>query len=421
MSEGGGGRTEVRVSGVGVRFLGVSMDLGAGQAAGVPLPDSALSGSESGGAPPPVDLPCADPSVEDLLSGWVEPPAELPLEQVSAEWAQFVDALEESLVEAAACGDVGFYDRVFVCRERPRDPDTVDGVDAADELPPECWHGLDPESGEEPEVAPEPDWRLSDPARVEGPVAWLQLALRGKNQADARFLAALHQVGHHDVNYDAEGFPARDQYACQEIGAAIRHSEQAAGGWLSLAEAMIERLPKLYEAVADGWLDLDKARSLVTATRDMPIEVARWAVATVLPAAADLARRQLAEKVQTAAFEIDPDWMSRREQAARGRLRVEYRRNPAGTGDVALRDLGAEQVVVIKARTDVLARQLRLAAASAGLPLGKPALRGLVSQRLLDGSYTGPGLGVSGDPCKHRGGIMIDCGWCCGREGRLGE
>lgn len=294
----------------------------------------------------------------DAVEDWAHWPPPEP-----AGPAEHEERLEESLLEAAACGDVAYVDRMSGWWE------------FEDEEPLPGWEDAD-------RVA-------ADPAERLGREGWLAVRARGLNREHARFLAAVHQVGHAESDYDARGRPRRDGFAVDRVGAALGHSTAMAGSWLSLAEAVIERLPRVYEAMAAGWLDLAKARVLADDTREMPDDLAGTAVARVLPRAPRLSKPQLALALEVAAGELDPDWYRRREQAARSRVRVEWSRNRTGTGEVALRDLGAPATVAIKARVDALARELRHEARRADLGLGLPALRALVAQRLLEGSHVG--------------------------------
>lgn len=276
-----------------------------------------------------------------------------------AGFAGIAEDLDDALLEAAACGDVGFLDRITGCWSA--DPDGVLGGRGAP----------------------------ADPVDVVGAVEWLRLTARGRNQSDARFLAALHLVAHHGGAHDHAGHPVRDPFAADEVGAALGWSTGSATYQLGLADAIVQRLPKLYEAMAEGWLDLGKATTVVEATRAMPDDLAGMALARVLPVAAGVSKAELALRLDVAAGQLDPDWATRREQAARRNVRVEGIRNPTGTADVALRDLGVEDAARARARIEALAVPVRRAARAAGIPVGIVLVRALVAQRLWDGTHTG--------------------------------
>ena len=176
-----------------------------------------------------------------------------------------------------------------------------------------------------------------------------------------------------------------DEFAADEVRAALRLTRRAAKRLCELAWDLQRRLPAVLEAMRAGVLDQARGQVFSTWTAGLSAEHTDAVVAGVLPRAPELTTGELAVAIARLAIALDPEWVRRRYEAALRNRRVVGKQNPDGTGTLTGHDLPADEVVAACAHLDALAR----AAKAAGHPDRVDHLRADLLLGLVTGRYTG--------------------------------
>ena len=146
-----------------------------------------------------------------------------------------------------------------------------------------------------------------------------------------------------------------------EIAAALHLTRQAADGELSLAMELWRRLPQVWEALCDGWIDQRRARVLVSDTLHLPIATAREVVTGLLPDAARLTTGQLRARLRKLCIQVNPDEAADRYRHAVEDRRVVIEANPDGTANFFAFNQPPHDAVAAKNRINSLALGLKRA------------------------------------------------------------
>jgi hypothetical protein len=140
------------------------------------------------------------------------------------------------------------------------------------------------------------------------------------------------------VSGDADSAPDRldapFEFAADELRPALRLTRRAAENRMSLAFDMIERLPRVWELLAEGRIDLSRARVFADGTAHLSEKGAQAVVARLAVQAPRLTTGQLKARIRKLSVETDPD-----EAVKRFERRVEERRlwvEPTGDGTANL-------------------------------------------------------------------------------------
>jgi Domain of unknown function (DUF222) len=156
------------------------------------------------------------------------------------------------------------------------------------------------------------------------------------------------------------------------VAASLGWSESYASGRLEFARQILERLPALGDAMADGRLEEHKAWIFTTTLAELDTTQARTVVERVLPDAPRISFGVLRVRIEKAAEDIDPGWAAARRNAAIARRRVTFRTAPSGATDLCGLDLPEEPAQDAHDRIVALARLIarRLRAAGLDAPTG---------------------------------------------------
>ena len=147
--------------------------------------------------------------------------------------------------------------------------------------------------------------------------------------------------------------------AAAEIGAALRLTRRAAEFDLSLALDLKQRLPKVWEALAAGVIDLRRARVIVSGTAHLSEEAARDVVERIIEAAPRLTTGQLNALIRRLCVQSDPDdAVIRYREAVEGR-RVIAEPSVDGTAHLLGLDLPPDRVAAAMRRISDLAQNLK--------------------------------------------------------------
>jgi hypothetical protein len=215
----------------------------------------------------------------------------------------------------------------------------------------------------------------------------LKARYRQLNHERARLMATMVEVGLCGIGPDDElpRVVAPDQFAADEIRAALVLTRRAADAQFWLAHDVVSRLPAVHAAMDAGVLDEPRARVLSDWTAGLNPAAARAVCAQLLPRAPGLTTGQLVEQIKKLAIALDPDWARRRyEQALADRKVVGYR-NPDGSANLSGQNLPVDRVAAASGHIDALAK----AAKHAGDLRPIDHIRADLFLGMTDGTYTG--------------------------------
>jgi len=162
--------------------------------------------------------------------------------------------------------------------------------------------------------------------------------------------------------YDTELGHAGDgatEGAAAEIRVSLHLTRRAADRDLALALALRRRLPAVGALLAEGVIDLPRARVMVFTTEHLPVVSARRVVAAVVDEAPHLTTGQLAARIRRLCLEVDPDGAACRYRDAVTHRRIVTQPTPDGTVDLLGLDLPPDRVAAATDRIEALARSLR--------------------------------------------------------------
>ena len=169
-----------------------------------------------------------------------------------------------------------------------------------------------------------------------------------------------------------------------EIRAALRLTRRAAVAELDLAIAVRCRLPRLWEALSGGSIDVRRAGVMVNGTSHLDEPTARLVVDSVIGDAPRLTTGELGARVRRLCVEVEPDTARERYQEAVEGRRVVTEATPEGTAHLLGLDLPPDRVAAIARRIDQIAKSLR----RAGDPRSIDQIRADVYLDLLAGRHT---------------------------------
>jgi hypothetical protein len=132
-------------------------------------------------------------------------------------------------------------------------------------------------------------------------VLLLQAQARMVAHWQAEMLATMVEISYCPPG-DAHSPPERcdqvEEFAADEIRAALRLTRRAADTDLDLAWRLCERLPRLWEALHGGDLDLRRARVIARGVDHLGEEAARRVVDQIIGEAPELTTGQLAARIR---------------------------------------------------------------------------------------------------------------------------
>ncbi|MCI0426337.1 MAG: HNH endonuclease [Actinobacteria bacterium] len=197
--------------------------------------------------------------------------------------------------------------------------------------------------------------------RLDGPDRVVLMVARARMLAhvQAQLLADMESLHRYESENpdNLEVFWTSDieDLTASEIQAALHLTPNAAATQLDLAHRIC-RLPRLWEALDAGLIDLARARVIVEETRHLSPVECEEVVDGILPAAQTLTTGQLRVRLSRLCMTTDPESAVRRYEQALCDRRVVSDRTPAGTGCIYATDLPAPATQSIMSRINRLAR-----------------------------------------------------------------
>ena len=169
--------------------------------------------------------------------------------------------------------------------------------------------------------------------------------------------------------------------ASAEIRCALNLTRRAADRELDFAQTLRQRLPKVWDALVTGTLDVRRARTITDGTDHLSIDTARAVVDQILEPAAEWTTGQIAARLRKLCIEVDPEEAKDRYQYAVNQRHIEMRSTEAGTANIGGYDLPPDQAARVMSRINRIAESLRVA----GEERTMDQLRADVFLDLLDG------------------------------------
>ena len=194
--------------------------------------------------------------------------------------------------------------------------------------------------------------------------------------AQAAELAAVAQITAHAAAADRkiglkpDGRPAglgRD--AVGQVSLALALTDYGATAWADLAVTLTWRLPQTGAALADGRIDLARAKMIAEATSVLSESAARAVEAEILPGARRQTAAQLRVRLRRAVIVADPDGAERRRDEAERHAKVSLYGDDDGTATLTGAGLPAVQAAAAMARITAIARAMKAAGHGGGLDL----------------------------------------------------
>jgi Domain of unknown function (DUF222) len=184
----------------------------------------------------------------------------------------------------------------------------------------------------------------------------LRLVQRQHSRLDARRLQLLNHYQHLRA---ADGKLAA-RSAPYEIALELHLGTGYARDQVALAEQLTERLPDTLKAMAQGKVELVKARALVEITEELSLDDAQKVEAKVLPTAEERTVSQVRASARYFRDRFDPEAAERRRERVRERRMAEFVNHDDGEARLSITGPG-ERVYLAWLVVDAYARQARAA------------------------------------------------------------
>ena len=177
-----------------------------------------------------------------------------------------------------------------------------------------------------------------------------------------------------------------DEFAADELAAALAESRGAAEGLLDFAQALQTRLPGTKAALRDGVITASKAQIIVYATALLDEAEAAAAEGMVLGRAGRLTPGGLRAAIARAVMEVAPEKAKKRREQAAKDARVQRWAEDSGNAALMGRELPPDEVLAADQRITAWAKELK----AAGLDGDMDVLRARAYLDLLLGQDSRP-------------------------------
>ncbi|HLU32192.1 MAG TPA: DUF222 domain-containing protein [Acidimicrobiia bacterium] len=171
-------------------------------------------------------------------------------------------------------------------------------------------------------------------------VAWLE----------AECLADMVELGHCPPSVPGSP-PVRTQvmedHVADELKMALVWTRRAAESTLDVAWQLVERLPRVWEALREGRIDLARARVIASGVAHLDEVVAGEVADRVLGEAEELTTGQIRARLGRLCVEVDPDDARRRYEEGLERRRLTSELGEGGTADLLGENLPADRAAAI--------------------------------------------------------------------------
>lgn len=169
-------------------------------------------------------------------------------------------------------------------------------------------------------------------------------------KAQERLLSWVHSQRYHTMAVIVDTIDPDDRYteyveeeAAMEIAAALRLTRRASETEVGFALDLQRRLPRLWDALCCGDVDIRRAWVIIKETSHLSIGEARCVVDDIIDDTGTLTTGQLGHKLRKLCFETKPDNAKDRYQAGVEDRYVALESNPDGTANLYAMNLPADR------------------------------------------------------------------------------
>ncbi len=194
----------------------------------------------------------------------------------------------------------------------------------------------------------------------------LVVVMRAEARMEAHYaaqrMATITEVAY-SPNGDADSAVERSEvlaeFASEDLSAGLNLTRRAADVELGFALELRERLPKVWELLNTGLIDVRRARTIAQGTTHLTVDAAREVADRIIHRAPKLTTGQLAARIRRLCVETDPEEAQTRYEDSLAERRVVIEANVDGTADLHAYGLPADRAVAIGRKVSRLARNLR--------------------------------------------------------------
>jgi hypothetical protein len=162
-----------------------------------------------------------------------------------------------------------------------------------------------------------------------------------------------------------------DEFSASQLAFTLTQSRQGVSAQLDLADTLLSRFPRVFEALRVGRIDRARAEAFVRFLDGLSDELAQRIVDRLIGLAEMLTAAQLRKKLRYAVMAVDPGQAKRRQQRAIANRRMSLQEFTDGTAELVFENLPPHLAVAAADRVKRIAR----AAKAAGDPRSLNQLR----------------------------------------------
>lgn len=197
---------------------------------------------------------------------------------------------------------------------------------------------------------------LSDDELMDAMTAWRRVT----SWAQSNELAVVAEfVRRREAQHPAAPAVAVGEFIADEIAATLTLSGGAAGMWAGLACKLADLLPLTRQALAEGRVDLRRARVIADGLLGVDPDTSALVEERVIGAAQIRTEGRLRHLVREAITEVDPEAAEQRRQRARKVRSLEMWATAAGTCELAFREISEEDAEAVYNRINAVAQAMR--------------------------------------------------------------
>jgi hypothetical protein len=152
--------------------------------------------------------------------------------------------------------------------------------------------------------------------------------------------------------------PVEVEFVSVEIATALKLTRRAADSQLGFALELRERIPRVWELLDSGVIDVPRARIIVDGTDHLDADTARGVVDRIVDRAPNLTTGQLAARIRRLCIQTDPDEAKTRYQNAVEERRIVSQADVDGTASLFGLKLAPDRVAGVTRRINKIARGL---------------------------------------------------------------
>jgi hypothetical protein len=188
-----------------------------------------------------------------------------------------------------------------------------------------------------------------DPTRLTGAnaVTVMRAFHRMGSHCQAGEYETMFEVAHAADPDTSYRYRTVNDYAPEEIGAALSYTRRMTDSELGVALDVTIRLPRVREALASGDIDGPKARVLTMDTAHLEPANAREVVDRIIDEVSDLTTGQLRARLRRLCIEADPEDAKSRYELLVSERKVVAEENPEGTAALIISPCSPEDVYAI--------------------------------------------------------------------------